>query len=266
MINLVGEYTEEIWKRGGSKKEHKKFIGKGYVSWSQIETFNDDKGFNTGLLGEYEWLLNKISKVEFDDMGWGQFGSEVEAYTTLRDKKDLSKCDPQSVEDFKKALITLKDHEKEVLNKIEPLGVFQDEICYYVEELDIIVLGYIDDRTKETKDKTVKKVRDYKTKSESSKEDLHKPKKHQIEIYVLGLQQRGLTVESAEYCIIERLGGYQCMQGGGREVLSVGERIWYEPYSFTSERLQETHNLIVDTVKRMSSIKNTYDKFFNKKD
>ena len=51
MLNLAGVYTEDVWKRGGSKEEHKKFIGKYYLSWSQIESFNDKAGFNTGLLG-----------------------------------------------------------------------------------------------------------------------------------------------------------------------------------------------------------------------
>jgi hypothetical protein len=52
------------------------------------------------------------------------------------------------------------------------------------------------------------------------------------------------------------------MQGGGREVLTVGDRIWYEPYSWTEKRLIQTHEMIVDTAKRISSLKTTYDKFF----
>jgi hypothetical protein len=63
MLNLPGQYTKEIWKRGGSKKEHKKFIGKPYVSWSTCESFNDKAGFNTGLLGEFEWMLNKLTNI-----------------------------------------------------------------------------------------------------------------------------------------------------------------------------------------------------------
>ena len=139
MVNLVGNYSKEVWERGGKRKEHKKFIGKNYISWSTCESFNDKAGFNTGLLGEYEYILNKLSKVKFPDMGWGDFGSQVEAYITLRDKKDLKKFDKQAVGDFEVALKTISDTEKETLNKIEPLGVFQYEICYYIEELDIIV-------------------------------------------------------------------------------------------------------------------------------
>ena len=262
MLNLAGVYTEDVWKRGGSKEEHKKVIGKYYLSWSQIESFNDKAGFNTGLLGEFEWMLNKLTKIDFGDMGWGQFGSEVEAYITLRQEEDLSWVEEKVQKEFQDALKNFSEKEKTVLNTIEPLGIFQDEICYYVEELDIIVLGYIDDRTQEDSYGNIDLLRDYKSKSESSKKDLHLDKKYQIELYILGLRQRGLNVLEAEYCIIERFGGRECMNGGGRESLSVGDRIWYEPYSWTEERLKQTHQMIIDTAIRISSLKNTYDKYF----
>ena len=52
------------------------------------------------------------------------------------------------------------------------------------------------------------------------------------------------------------------MNGGGRESLSVGDRIWYESYSWTEERLKQTHQMIIDTATRISSLKNTYDLYF----
>jgi hypothetical protein len=262
-IKLPGVYTEVIWERGGSVPEHKKYIGKYYISWSSCESFNDKSGFNTGLLGEYEYMLNKFSGVKFPDLGWGTYGSETEAYITLRDKEDLSDIDEKVQQEFKDALVNFSDREKKILNQIEPLGVFQTEICYYVEEIDIILLGYIDDHSPVINGK-IKMLRDYKTKSESSKKDLHAPKKHQIEGYVLGLRQRGYEVENAEYCIIERFGGKECMQGGGRESLSVGDRIWYESYSWDEERLKVTHQMIIDTATRISSLYETYQKYFVK--
>ena len=162
---LPGLYTEKVWKRGGSNPKHEKFIGKNYVSWSTCESFNDKSGFNTGLLGEFEWILNKLSNIDFGDKGWGQFGSETEAYITLRNlpKKELLKFEEKVRKELEDSLINFSDREKQVLDKIQPLGVFQDEICYYIEELDIIVLGYIDDRTKEENGK-IRLLRDYKTK------------------------------------------------------------------------------------------------------
>lgn len=263
-IILPGLYTEEIWKRGGSIPEHKKYIGKYYISWSSCESFNDKAGFNTGLLGEYEYILNKFCKVKFPDLGWGDYGSETEAYITLRDIKDLSGIEEKVQLEFKSSLINFSEREKKILNQIKPLGVFQTEICYYVEELDIVLLGYVDDHSPVVNGK-IKMLRDYKTKSESSKKDLHDPKKHQIEGYILGFKQRGVEVQNAEYCIIERLGGYECMQGGGRQVLSVGDRIWYEPYSWDEDRLKVTHQMIIDTATKISSLYATYNKYFGAK-
>ena len=262
-VKLPQTYSLETWKRGGSRREHKKYIGLPYISWSQIESFNDKSGFNTGLLGEFEYIIKYLSFNTFKDLGFGVFGSETEAYITLRNlpKKEIEKLEEKVRKELEDSLINFSDREKQVLDKIQPLGVFQDEICYYIEELDIIVLGYIDDRTKEENGK-IRLLRDYKTKSESSKKDLHDPKKHQIEIYILGKRQVGLEVENAEYCIVERFGGKECMNGGGRESLSIGERVWYEKYTWTEERLKETHNMLVDTAKRISSIVTTYQKYF----
>lgn len=262
-INIPSIYTEEVWKRGGSVKQHKKYIGLPYVSWSQVESFNDKSGFNTGLLGEFEYLLGRFTKVEFPDMGWGQFGSETEAYITLRDlsKSKLAKLEVKIQDELAASIVNFSDKEKKILEGVKALGVFQDEICYHVEELNIIVLGYIDDRSPE-KDGMVEMLRDYKTKSEASKKDLHDAKKHQIELYILGLRQRGLIVQNAEYCIIERLGGKECMGGGGREALSIGDRVWYEPYSWDEDRLKVTHQMIIDTVTRISNLYTTYEKYF----
>jgi len=261
MLILPGVYTEEIWKRGGSNPQHKKFIGKYYVSWSQVESFNDKNGFNTGLLGEYEYILNKFCGVKFPEVGWGDFGSETEAYITLRSQADLSNIEEKVQEEFEKAKISFTAKEKEVLEKIEPLGVFQTEICYYIKEIDILVLGYVDDHSPVVEG-TIEMLRDYKTKSESSKKDLHDNKKHQIELYVLGLRQQGYEVKNAEYCIIERFGGKECMNGGGRESLSIGDRIWYEKYKWDEERLKVTHQMIIDTAIKISSLYKTYLKYF----
>jgi hypothetical protein len=253
-------YTQEIWER--YKNPHnKKYIGKHYISWSQIESFNDKSGFNTGLLGEFEYILGYFLGIKFPDLGWGDFGSEAEAYITLRDK-DVNTLEESDKNYLLAAQKNFTPREKETLEKIKPLGIFQDEICYYVEELDVIVLGYTDDRTPEINGKIIKLLRDYKTKSQSSKKDLHLDKKHQIELYVLGYRQQGLEVENAEYCIIERLGGKECFNGGGRESLSVGKEIWYEPYSWDEERLKDTHKMIVETVKKISSLYSTYLKIF----
>ena len=243
-IKLPKKYSEFLWKKGGKIPEHKKFIGKPCVSWSQIEGFNSKTGFNTGLLGKYEYIQKYFLGYKFPDMGWGTFGTQAEDYITERKGKE-----------------NFDEQELETLNKIEPLGTYQEEILIYIKELDTVVLGYLDDSTP-PKGKIIKKLRDYKTKSENSKKDLHKPNKHQIEIYILGLRQKGFEVKDAEYCIIERLGGFECMQGGGREVLKVGKRVWYEPYNWDEKRLKETEKLMKNTIISISELYKTYEKIF----
>lgn len=245
-ITLPSTYTQEIWERC-KVEEHKKFIGKQYVSWSQVESYNDDKGFNTGFEGDLEYILKYFSRIEFPDVGWGDFGDDVEAYVTEK----------KSAENF-------SVEEKKTLDRIKPLGVFQKEICLYIEELDVVILGYIDDMTPPSEEKLVKLVRDYKTKSKSSKKDLHLDKKHQLEIYTMYLLQQGYNVEQAEYCIIERLGGAECMRGGGRQSLKVGKEIWYETYERATDpkRLVQTKKLLISTVKSISELYKTYNKYF----
>ena len=243
-IELPKKYTEFLWKKGGEVEEHKKFIGKNCVSWSQIESFNDKKGFNTGFEGKLEYILKYFLGATFPDMGWADFGTQVENYITERTDADK-----------------FTEEERATLDKIKPLGVFQQEILIYIEELDTVVLGYLDDSTP-PQEKTVELLRDYKTKSASSKKDLHEDKKHQLEIYILGLREKGFEVKNAEYCIIERLGGYECMQGGGRDVLKVGKEIWYEPYSWDEKRLEETKKLLVNTITEISDYWKLYKKVF----
>ncbi len=221
------------------KGDDERFKGKPMISWSQIETWNSKSGFNTGMLGFQEYILKYFVGASFPDMGWGTFGTETEGYI----------CEKQYADKF-------NDKEKEVLDAITPLGVFQQEGL--IDFGEFVVLLYIDDMSPD-----FKKLRDYKTKSESSKKDLHKPEKHQLEIYSLWIQQeKGFLPEEIEYCVIERLGGKECMAGGGRDVLSIGERVWYEPYNITPERLEETKALIINSVREISSFYKTYLKIF----
>ena len=231
-LELPKKYSKEQWERGGSRPEHEKFIGMPVTSWSQVESWTATKGFNTGMAGKKEYMVRYFLGERFPDMGWGQFGTEVEDCVTL------GECEPFTP----KELETIKD--------IKPLGVFQEEIV--IDFGDFCLLGYIDDMS-EPKDGVVDIVRDYKTKSKSSKADLHDPKKLQLELYILGLQQRGLKVENAEYVIIERLGGRECMNGGGRESLRIGTNVWRETYMFSDKSVERAEAIVRETVKEISN-------------
>ena len=231
-MKLPKTYSESTWERGGKIKAHKKHVGKPMISWSQVETWFSKRGFNTGKLGQHEYFLKYFFGESFPDKGWGEFGNQTEDYI----------CEKKGSDNFSEA-------EKAVLDGIKPLGVFQREIV--IDFGEFVLLGYIDDMSKPVK-KVVDTVRDYKTKSESSKKDLHKPDKLQLPLYVGGLQQEGITVKRAEYVVIERLGGKECMMGGGREALSIGERVWVEEFHFTDDMIEEAFSKVRTAAKEIS--------------
>lgn len=241
------------------KGEKEEFKGKPMVSWSQIETWIDKKGFNTGLPGKHEYMRKYFFGETYPDMGWGQFGNEAEAYITIRD------VDPKTIEDEKlrgeleSALANFTKEEKAVLEQIEPLGTFQHEAV--IDFGDFVLLGYIDDMLINEEEDTVH-IRDYKTKSDGSRRKLTTSATYQLEVYTLYVQKMlKKKVTKTDYCVIERLGGAECMRGGGRKVLTVGNNIWYMEKEITPERLKETEDIILNTVKEISNHYKTFLKF-----
>ena len=237
------------------KGDKKEFQGKPMVSWSQIETWIGKKGFNTGLPGKHEYMRKYFMGETYPDMGWGNFGNEAEAYITIRDVDPKTLKDPRDAESLAKALKNFTPKEKAVMEQITPLGNFQHEAV--IDFGDFVLLGYIDDLSDD-----FSHIRDYKTKSEGSKRGLTGKKTYQLEVYTLYIQKMlKKKVTKWEYCIIERLGGAECMRGGGRDVLTIGDRIWYEEKQVTPERLIETEKLIIDTVKDISDHYKTFVKY-----
>lgn len=229
-------FTKKDWEQLGKLKHAKKWIGLPRVSWSQIETFNDSKGFNTGLLGRWEWMRNKLLGEEYKDMGWGDFGSEVQEY--VQERKHAEKFSPE---------------EKQTLDIIKPLDIYEQPVVLNIN--NVIVTGYIDDMSKDWK-----KIRDFKTKSENSMKDLFSGKKYQMELYSLFVLQEKGFLPKCSYVIIEREGGAECMRGGGRECLKVGKRVWYEDYPISEERLGDTKKLVIKTSEEMQKIIEVFNK------
>lgn len=209
--------------------------GNFYVSYSQIKLWNEKRGFNTGLLGKKEFMRHYFLGEQYDDKGgYGTFGSQVEAYITERKEADK-----------------FTDVEKATLDKIAPLAVFQQEISIPFD--GFYLKGFIDDRTAD-----YSHIRDYKTASEKSKEKYEADDYNQLDIYALGIKQLTKKLpKKLEVVVIERLGnGFK----GGRQVLSVGERIWYIPRETSVNRLKTLQNHIVQTVEEISK----YYKIFQK--
>jgi len=244
-------------KYKGTNKLHQ---GKYMVSWSQIETWIGKKGFNTGLPGNHEYMRKYFLGETYPDWGWGQYGSEMEAYITLWDKTEaalevVKGQDLASYQAFQDSLKNFNEKEKEILRTIKPLGHFQTEVI--IDFGYFILLGYMDDHTQD-----FLHIRDYKSKSKSSMAGLSKADNYQLDVYSLYCKKElGILPERAEYLVVERAGGRECMQGGGRESLSVGENIWSIDREISLPRLKETEKLIVSTVKEISDYWKTFQKF-----
>jgi hypothetical protein len=101
-------------------------------------------------------------------------------------------------------------------------------------------------------------IRDYKTASEKSCKKYYEDPYEQLDVYALAVQQEtGKVPKKLEVCAIERTGnGFK----GGRNVLKVGENIWYIERKTSKERLAKLEDKIQQTVEEISF----YYKIFKK--
>jgi len=208
--------------------------GNYYISYSQLSSYNDAKGFNLGTKGSVEYMAKYFFGEDFPDAGWAQFGKDVEDYITER-----------------KAGETFKDEEKRVLEKISPLGVFQKEIKLWLFP-NIYVLGYIDDALPD-----FSKIRDYKTASANSKEKYYKENYYQLDIYAAAIEQDLGIIPELEVCIIQRKGNVMGKKNA-RKDLSVGEMVWYHQRVSSRERIDFIKQ---EMIKKIYEISNSYKLF-----
>lgn len=200
--------------------------GKPRVSYSQIRLFNEAKTFRMQTEGVLEYIAVYFFGVTSSDVGWGQFGKDVEAYIAERKKGDF-----------------FTDDEKRVLEEVEVLGVTSDD--FELDFGDFVLSGIIDDRLEDWS-----KIRDYKTASKNSKKQYEKSTYKQLDLYALkGLEATG-KIPRLEVCVIERKGN--AAYGGGREALKVGSNIWYIEKKTNEKKLRELKTKIRETVLEIS--------------
>lgn len=201
--------------------------GNYYVSYSQLKSWTEKKGFDTGKLGKHEYMRKYFLGETFvDNKGYGTFGTEVEAYIT--EGKEFDK---------------FTNDERVVMDKIKPLGVFQYE--FKLQFPGFYVKGFIDDMTPD-----FNKIRDYKTASRASGKKYEEDDYWQLDVYALAIKQiTGKVPKELEVLCIERTGnGFK----GGRAVLEVGKEHWIIPRKTNAKRLKELEEFIVNTTKEIS--------------
>jgi hypothetical protein len=202
-----------------------------YLSYSQISSFNEAKGFDTGLLGRHEYIRKYFLGEKFDrGLGFDTFGAQVENFICLREDAEAFDV-----------------NERKLLETIKPLGLFQHKFKLQFE--DFYLMGYIDDMTP---DKTY--IRDYKTCSRNSGKKYETLDYKQLSIYAAAVEQEvGKLPVKTEVCCISRNGNP--FRGGGRSVLSVGDEVWYidrTEMDLNPDRIQSIKDEIVETANEIS--------------
>ena len=236
--------------------------GKYYISYSQATSWNDKRSFNLGIEGRLEYMLSYFHKVRFPDQGWAMFGEDAENYVCYKDltNKEVGELDAINLANLKEgrdlrlvgdSIDSFTEREKEIMDAIEPLGVFQKEIK--IDFGDFYVLGYIDDALGD-----FKKIRDYKTCSENSSSRYYKDDYFQLDLYSMWVKQElGYYPDVLEVCMIERKGNCFGMVER-RDVLSVGNKVWYHNRVTTEDRQKYLKDYILRTALEISSYYKTF--------
>lgn len=211
--------------------------GKPYISFSQYKNWRAKKSFNLGIEGRQEYILEYFHGYGFPDKGWAEFGNDVEDYI----------CERKGAEKF-------TDSEKETLGSIETLGVYQKR--FEIDLGEFVVIGYIDDLLED-----LTKIRDYKTASKNSSKQYYTDTYWQLDLYAMWVVQQTGKIPELEVVIVERKGN--CMFQGGREVLSVGNEVWYVPRETSYERLDWLKNDLIQVATEISDAWKVYQKLIS---
>lgn len=201
--------------------------GNSYISYSQVKSWNSAKGFNTSAPGNLEYIMSYFLGDSWPDSGFAGFGLEVEDYI----------CEKKSAECF-------TDEEKAILDQIEPLGHFQQEVKLQFD--NFYLLGYIDDATPD-----FKHIRDLKTCSEKSSKQYYEDDYYQLDIYSAWVKQEfGYYPDKIEVRMIERAGN---AFRGGRPMLTVSGPGWSHLRETNDERQAYIRKYIEDTARDISA-------------
>lgn len=211
--------------------------GNYYISYSQYTSFTSESGYNTGMPGFQEYMLQYFLGMNWPDSGYAKFGQDVEDYI----------CDRVGIEKF-------THKERQVMDQIVPLGNFQVEVKLWLAG-NVYLKGFIDDATAD-----FKKIRDYKTCSESKKSKYESDDYKQLDLYSLWVKQEtGSLPEELEVCAIKRVGSCHNMVNR-RDLLAVGDKYWIIPRTTSEERCEAIKADLMKTVMIISD----YYKVFKK--
>lgn len=228
--------------------------GNYYISYSQYNSFKSAKSFNLGISGKHEYIRSYFLNETFPDQGWAEFGQDVEDYICYGKltKAKLKKLDKEREKSNQKLVSEVisgfNEDEKETLSKVKPLGNFQVEINLKILP-NVFIKGFIDDATED-----LIHIRDYKTCSKNSSKKYYGDDYYQLDIYSAWVEQEtGKLPAKAEVCMIERKGNCFGMTER-RDLLSVGNEIWYTDRDINKERVDHIIEDVRDVVVEISEL------------
>lgn len=202
--------------------------GKYRVSYSQINSWNEKKAFNTlngkAITGKEGYILDYFLNHEFPP-------SMMDVYAPWGSKVEDAIC--MGIYDgFDK-------QEIEILKSIETLGVFQSEVS--IDFGDFCLEGFIDDTNE---DRSI--IRDYKTASESSAKKYSTLEYRQLEVYALDYYKKTGLIPHTEVCLILREGSHikPPMKVAGTRII---------PRSIAESTLNEVEQWVINTVSEIST-------------
>lgn len=211
--------------------------GRPKISYSQHKLWNDAKGFNTGLLGQFEYIRKYFMKERFPGGAYADFGTEVQEY--IQERKHAEKFD---------------DKEKAILESIEPLDLFEEEFA--LDMGDFVVQCFIDDSKED-----FSFIRDYKTASDSSRKKYYQDDYDQLDVYALAVHDEFKIIPKVELKIIERSGN---AFSGGRKALKVAGEVWTHELKMDKTKLNNMDKALRKSVQEISDFYQVYLKVAGK--
>jgi len=232
-INLTSILTEDTWfyKDERYQEQLKPFLGKPYISYSTMESYNDYfEGFIKeklvglpqpfGIYKEFgSYLGTAYENGNYDhDNPHGFIGQE---------NFDLSKYRNDNAE-YEKLII--------------------------IDRGEYIVVGFID-KFERLEDGSVW-VNDLKSGGAKKEEKYEGEDYHQVNLYAHALEQNGEKIGRTDVLFVRRESSHY------KPPLKISKEQFYIPVDFNEKRVKKALDKVEKTAKEISELKTTYDNFF----
>lgn len=225
MINLLSKIDESNWFYSSNEELCKPFIGKPYISYSTSESY---------LNYTEDFIKEKLVGIPPPKKIYAEFGSYV-GYALEHGKfpdENPFGFEGQENFDFSSRVVDA-EYEKMII----------------IDRGDYCIIGFIDEFHNGL-------VKDQKTGGKDKEKDYSSKEYTQTVLYCYGVELQGEEVKGTSVKFIRRVGSHV------NPPLAISKEQFEIPLEYNEERLKYALSKIDKSVKGISSIKTTYDKFF----